>query len=99
MRGILLAGLCALALAGCQTPQESFIDADITCREMGYRPGTRAFENCRAANYHENRRESAAAANAAAVGIAAGALTGVAIAAAASPRGYYYRRCGPWGCW
>jgi len=100
MRGVVFAGLAALLLAGCQTAQESFVDADITCRDLGYRPGTRAFTDCRAQNYQQNRANSQATANAVAAGVVAGVVGGAVVASAARPS--YYRgwgRCNAWGCW
>lgn len=58
MRSILIVGAMAAMLAGCQTAQESMADAEITCESQGFRPGTRAYQQCRSANYVENRRAS-----------------------------------------
>lgn len=102
MRGILLAGFCALVLAGCQTPQdpyESYMDAALICQgRYQLKPGTRAYTRCRDGLYQEKRREAEEiaesnreAAEAAAVGITLGVLAaGAAGAAAASPR-YHHR--------
>ena len=95
MRTILIVGALAAALAGCQTAQESLADAEVTCEAQGFRPGTRAYQQCRSANYVENRRASNEASNAVATGVAAGVIGG-AIGAAAS-RPYYYGRRGYYG--
>jgi hypothetical protein len=95
MRTILIVGAMAAMVAGCQTRQESLVDAEITCESQGFRPGTRAYRDCRAANYTENRRANAEASNAVATGVAAGVIGGAIGAAAAGPyygRGYYGRR-------
>ncbi|WP_439492286.1 hypothetical protein [Bosea sp. (in: a-proteobacteria)] len=89
MRTILIVGALAAVLAGCQTAQESLADAEITCESQGFRPGTRAYQQCRSANYVENRRASNEASSAVAAGVAAGVVGG-AIAASAN-RGYYGR--------
>jgi hypothetical protein len=93
MRIILIAGALAAVVAGCQTRQESLVDAEITCESQGFRPGTRAYQQCRSANYVENRRANAEASNAVATGVAAGVIGGAIGAAAAGPyygrRGYY----------
>lgn len=93
MRTIVIVGALAAILAGCQTAQESLADAEVTCEAQGFRPGTRAYQQCRSANYVENRRASNEAGNAVAAGVAAGVVGG-AIAAGASRsyyrRGYYY---------
>lgn len=93
MRTILIVGAVAALLAGCQTPQESLADAQLTCEAQGFRPGSRAFNQCRSANYVENRRASNDASNAVAAGVAAGVVGGVVAGAVARPyyrRGYYY---------
>ena len=91
MRSILIVGAMAALLAGCQTAQESMADAEVTCEAQGFRPGTRAYQQCRSANYVENRRAS----NEVAAGVAAGVVGGALIAAdnrAYYGRGYYGRR-------
>ena len=99
MRTILIVGALATVLAGCQTAQESLADAEITCEAQGFRPGTRAYQQCRSANYVENRRASNEASSAVAAGVAAGVVGG-AIAASANRgyyrRGYYYGGPGYW---
>lgn len=89
MKVVIVAGALALLVAGCQTRQESLVDAEITCESQGFRPGTRAYNQCRAANYSENRRANAEASNAVAAGVAAGVIGGAIGAAASRP---YYRR-------
>ena len=89
MRTFVIVGVLAAALAGCQTTQESLADADITCQSQGFRPGTRAFQQCRSANYVENRRASNETASAVAGGVAAGVIGGAIIAG--SNRSYYGR--------
>lgn len=99
MRTILIVGALATVLAGCQTAQESLADAEIACEAQGFRPGTRAYQQCRSANYVENRRASNEASSAVAAGVAAGVVGG-AIAASANRgyyrRGYYYGGPGYW---
>ncbi len=95
MKVVIVAGALALLVAGCQTRQESLIDAEITCESQGFRPGTRAYNQCRSANYTENRRANADASNAVAAGVAAGVIGGAIGAAASRPYygrgyGYYY---------
>ena len=95
MRSILIVGAMAALLAGCQTAQESMADAEVTCESQGFRPGTRAYQQCRSANYVENRRASNEAGSAVAAGVAAGVVGGALIAAdtrAYYGRGYYGRR-------
>lgn len=76
-------------------------DAEYTCEAAGLRPGSRGFERCTNVNYDRNRRQSQDAANAVAVGAAAGVIGGAIVGAAASQPTYYpyYRRCNRWGCW
>ncbi|WP_439496452.1 hypothetical protein [Bosea sp. (in: a-proteobacteria)] len=90
MRSLIVVGLLAAGLAGCQTAQESMADAEVTCESQGFRPGTRAYQQCRSANYVENRRSSNETASAVAGGVAAGVIGGAIIGSAA--RGPYYRR-------
>jgi hypothetical protein len=97
MRTILIVGALAAVLGGCQTAQESLADAEITCESQGFRPGTRAYQQCRSANYVENRRASNEAGSAVAAGVAAGVIGGALIAA--DNRSYYgrgYYRRGWW---
>ncbi len=93
MRTIVIVGALAAVLAGCQTAQESLADAEVTCEAQGFRPGTRAYQQCRSANYVENRRASNEASSAVAAGVAAGVVGGAIAAGASRPyyrRGYYY---------
>ncbi|WP_377840686.1 hypothetical protein [Bosea sp. UC22_33] len=95
MRSILIVGAMAALLAGCQTAQESMADAEVTCESQGFRPGTRAYQQCRSANYVENRRASNETGSAVAAGVAAGVIGGALIAAdnrSYYGRGYYGRR-------
>ena len=98
MRSILIVGAMAALLAGCQTAQESMADAEVTCESQGFRPGTRAYQQCRSANYVENRRASNEAGSAVAAGVAAGVVGGALIAAdnRAYYRGGWYGRRGYW---
>lgn len=100
-KSILIAVAAAAALAGCQTPRESAIDASITCQNQGFRPGTKAYRNCQSANYVENRRAANDASNAVAAGVVAGAVGGALVGAAVSDRhyhrGYYARPYGYYG--
>ncbi len=94
MRHVFVAGAIALALAGCQTPQESLASATDVCRESGLRPGTGAYSRCVNGNYQQNRRTSEATGNAIATGVVAGVVGGAIIGAASGPyygRGYYGR--------
>ncbi len=94
MRTILIVGALAALVGGCQTAQESLADAEVTCESQGFRPGTRAYQQCRSANYTENRRASNEAGSAVAAGVAAGVIGGAIIGASARPyygRGYYRR--------
>jgi hypothetical protein len=95
MRLAIILGAAALVLAGCQTAEQSMANADSVCTESGLKPGSKAFERCRNANYRNNVAQSNAAASQVAVGTAVGVVGGAAIGAAAA-RPHYY--CG-WGCW
>jgi hypothetical protein len=88
MRVVLLAALLALPLAACQTPEQSFASAENVCLQTGYRPGTRAYQNCVNGNYAANRQASQQTANAVAAGAAAGLVGGAVVAASTRP-GYY----------
>lgn len=99
MRMIMIAGCLAAVLGGCQTAQESMADAEVTCEAQGFRPGTAAYNRCRAANYQENRRVSNETSAAVATGVAAGVVGGAIIGASARGPYYgrgYYRRGGYW---
>ncbi|MBA8879715.1 hypothetical protein FHW16_003434 [Phyllobacterium myrsinacearum] len=101
MRNIVFISCIALMLAGCQTAQESAVEAKNTCDSAGLKPGSKAHRRCVSASYEQNRRQSNEAGNAAALGAAVGVLGGVALGAAVERNHYpgYYRRCGPWGCY
>ena len=72
MRAILTIAAVGLALAGCQTTEQSFASAESVCLQAGLRPGTTAYGRCTNAAYQQNVANSNAAANAVAVGAAAG---------------------------
>jgi outer membrane lipoprotein SlyB len=100
--------LLSTVLAGCQTPQESANNAEMTCSAQGLRPGTARYQRCIGATYQANRQQSQQAENAAVAGVAAGVIGGVVLGAAIDDHhgyynrgGYYrgYRRCGHWGCY
>jgi hypothetical protein len=99
MRILLVAGALALALAACQTAQDSAVEAEFTCRDAGLRPGTRAYDRCVNATYARYRRQSDQDASQVAVGAAAGLVGGAVLGAATAPRHRYYYRCNAWGCW
>jgi hypothetical protein len=97
----MILGAVALLLAGCQTPQQNMQSAQYVCQQSGLRPGTRAYANCIQAGYAQNQQASQNAANAVAVGAAAGLIGGALITESARPR-YYYRGwgyCDAWGCY
>ncbi|WP_112664534.1 hypothetical protein [Microvirga flavescens] len=96
MRLAFIIGAAALALAGCQTSEQSMSNAQSVCLESGLKPGTAAYTRCTNANYRNNVAQSQQAANQVAVGTAVGVLGGAAIGAAAA-RPHYY--CSGWGCW
>lgn len=89
-RLLIVVGLVAATLAGCQTPQESLADATDVCRSSGYRPGTRAYADCLSGTYAQNRRASQETGNAIATGVVAGVVGGAIVGAAARPYGYGY---------
>jgi hypothetical protein len=84
-----------LALAGCQTAEQSMVNAENVCLDSGLKPGTKAYARCTNASYRNNVAQSNAAATQVAVGTAAGVIGGAVVGAAAHP-GYY---CRGWGCW
>jgi hypothetical protein len=95
-------GILALMvpLAGCQTPEESATNAEMTCRSQGLRPGSARFERCVGATYAGNRRQSQQAENAAVAGVAAGVIGGALVGAAVSNHHHsHYRRCYGYRCW
>ena len=79
----------AVAVGGCQTTQESYVQARTTCDYSGLRPGSAAYKRCVGANYSHNRARSDAA-GAAVAGALAGAVIGAAVTAPYYRRGYYY---------
>ncbi|MDF2812289.1 MAG: hypothetical protein K0S56_3320 [Microvirga sp.] len=95
MRIAIIIGATALALAGCQTAEQSMANAESVCLETGLKPGTSAYARCKNAGYRNNVAQSNAAANQAAAGAAVGVIGGAVIGAAAARPSYY---CG-WGCW
>jgi hypothetical protein len=94
MRLAIVLGATALVLAGCQTAEQSMMNAESVCLETGLKPGSRAYQRCTAAGYRNNVAQSNTAANQAAAGAVVGVIGGAAIAATARPS--YY--CS-WGCW
>lgn len=99
MRALIIAGILAAVLGGCQTVEQSAAEADDVCINAGHKPGTRAFERCRSEVFQSFRRSNAQASNAVAAGVVAGAVGGAVIAASARPRYYGYYGCGYYGCW
>ena len=96
MRLAIVIGAAALALAGCQTSEQSMANAQSVCLESGLKPGTRAYERCTNASFRNNVAQSQQAAGQVAVGTAVGVIGGAAIGAAAARPSYY---CGWGGCW
>ncbi|WP_349957885.1 hypothetical protein [Rhizobium sp. ZPR3] len=106
IRATMAASLVAIStiLSSCQTPQESAMNAEMTCQSQGFRPGTQRYNRCVGATYQSNRVQAQQAENQAAAVAAAGIIGGVLVGAAVSDnhhRGYYgrpyYRRC--YRCW
>ena len=106
IRATVAASLVAVTtiLSSCQTPQESAMNAEMTCQSQGFRPGSQRYNRCVGATYQANRVQAQQAENQAAALAAAGIIGGVLVGAAASVphhRGYYdrpyYRRC--YRCW
>lgn len=107
IRATVAASLIAVTtiLSSCQTPQESAMNAEMTCQSQGFRPGTQRYNRCVGATYQANRAQAQQAENQAAGLAAAGIIGGVLVGAAVSNnhhhRGYYdrpyYRRC--YRCW
>ncbi len=107
IRATMAASLVAIStiLSSCQTPQESAMNAEMTCQSQGFRPGTQRYSRCVGATYQSNRAQAQQAENQAAAMAAAGIIGGVLVGAAVSDnhhhRGYYgrpyYRRC--YRCW
>ncbi|MBB6483364.1 hypothetical protein [Rhizobium lusitanum] len=108
IRATMAASLVAVStiLASCQTPQESAMNAEMTCQSQGFRPGSQRYNRCVGSTYQANRAQAQQAENQAAGLAAAGIIGGVLIGAAVSDsrhhhrRDYdrpYYRRC--YRCW
>ncbi|WP_112607225.1 hypothetical protein ACK83U_04680 [Rhizobium sp. WW22] len=107
IRATMAASLVAIStiLSSCQTPQESAMNAEMTCQSQGFRPGTQRYNRCVGTTYQSNRAQAQQAENQAAALAAAGIIGGVLVGAAVSDnhhhRGYYgrpyYRRC--YRCW
>lgn len=91
MKVYFIIGAVALALAGCQSAEQSYRSAQDTCVAAGLKAGTARYNKCVNAAYQSNRRQAEDATNAATVGIAAAAVGGAVLGAAASrDRHYYY---------
>jgi outer membrane lipoprotein SlyB len=89
-----IAAAIALALAGCQTAEQSYASARSTCRAQGLKGAQ--FTRCVNATYAANRRQAQDSANAVAVGVVGGALLGAALThhhhrSYYRPRYRYYR--------
>lgn len=91
----LAAVLAAVSLGGCQTTQESYVQARTSCDYSGLRPGTAAYRRCVNANYAQNRANSDAA-GAVVAGAVAGAVLGAAVSAPYYRHGYYHPYGGYW---
>jgi len=85
-----LGAVLAIALAGCQTPQQAADNAAYACQAAGLRPGSARFERCVNANYAQNRRQNDAAAGALTAGVVSGAVVGAALAGPGPYYGYGY---------
>ncbi len=91
MRLTLVLGATALILAGCQTAEQSLVNAQSVCSETGLKPGTKTYERCVNAGYRNNVAQANEAANQAAVGAAAGIIGGAVLGAALGGPVYYHR--------
>ena len=80
MRAIILVAALTAGLAGCQTVEESAASAEFVCQQSGLRPGTNAYGRCVNASYAQNRQQADQAANAVALGAAAGLIGGAVVA-------------------
>ncbi|WP_037153502.1 hypothetical protein [Rhizobium freirei] len=94
IRATMAASLVAIStiLSSCQTPQESAMNAEMTCQSQGYRPGSQRYARCVGATYQANRVQAQQAENQAAALAAAGIIGGVLIGAAASDNRHHHRR-------
>ena len=90
MRAIILVAALTAGLAGCQTVEESAASAEFVCQQSGLRPGTNAYGRCVNASYAQNRQQAEQAANAVALGAAAGLIGGAVVASSTYNNGYYY---------
>ncbi len=103
IHAVITSSLFAIAtiLSGCQTPEQSASNAEMTCQAQGLRPGTERYSRCVGTTYQANRNQAQQAENqaaaGAAVGIIGGALVGAAIADDHHYYGRPYRRC--YRCW
>lgn len=88
VQSLLVPGLLAIMLAGCQTADQSMMSAEDACLSSGYRPGSRAYNRCLQTAYNDDRMQSQAAGNALAAGAAAGLVSGAVIAASSDPYPY-----------
>jgi hypothetical protein len=89
MRLALIFGATALVLAGCQTTEQSMVNAQSVCTETGLKPGTKTYERCVNAGYRNNVAQANAAANQAAAGAVAGIIGGAVLGAAVGGPVYY----------
>lgn len=92
MRMFFIVGAVALALAGCQSAEQSYQSAKDTCIAAGLKVGTARYNKCVNAAYSSNRRQAQDATNAAAAGVAAAAIGGALIGASTRRSNYYYYR-------
>jgi hypothetical protein len=74
MRLAIILGASALVLAGCQTAEQSMVNAESVCLETGLKPGTGAYARCKNAGYRQNVAQSDAAAGQAMAGAAVGVI-------------------------
>lgn len=60
IRATMAASLVAIStiLSSCQTPQESAMNAEMTCQSQGFRPGTQRYNRCVGATYQSNRAQA-----------------------------------------
>ncbi|GEO12305.1 hypothetical protein [Microvirga aerophila] len=73
MRLAIVIGAAALVLAGCQTAEQSMVNAESVCMETGLKPSSRQYQRCVNAGYRNNVAQSNAA-NQAAAGAAVGVI-------------------------
>ncbi|WP_054142020.1 hypothetical protein [Bosea sp. AAP35] len=98
MRTLIITAILATGLAGCQTLEQSQANADVVCQQSGFRPTTRSYQNCVAANIRQDRRQSDAATGVVVAGATAGLIGAALVADSRSSRyydrGYYGRGYG-----